>query len=197
MLAGFPEPSRSRMRKRIRHKVAALQKQGTEQADAQARHTFREFLPAWELFQRGFDLEYEKPIGGQKPDWFDDANKLVLEVFTCERGGNPVTINKRVADAIATKVSKYANALNGMSLRFVVAVHPHFDTFYDDIDCEDTIRDHRVFEASELSGVLLFAETNIGVKRMPDGTMKRRQFYGFHYFPNPTAGRPIDLSPLR
>lgn len=114
-----------------------------------------------------------------------------MEVFSFERPSVKVA-----ADRISEKVAKYGQAVTANSLHLIVAMHGSFDSFFDDIDCESATSDVRLFDHHELSGVIFFAETNIGVKRMPDGKMKRKQFYGFTYFPNPTAARPINLSHL-
>jgi hypothetical protein len=196
MLAAFPEPSPARMRKKLRQNNAILREQATPEADANARHTFREFVPAWQLFNFGFNLEYERPIAPQKtPDWFDETNRFVLEVFTCERGGNQTNVEKRVSDTISGKVCKYREAVVARSLHFVVGVHGDFHSNFDQIDCQDAALNGSLFSGDpDLSGVIFFAETKVVEIPQPDGTRERKQLYGFTYFANPIAARPIDLS---
>jgi hypothetical protein len=131
MLAGFPEPSCSRMRRKIQRDIAALHKHRTSETERQCLHTFREFIAGWELFQHGYDVEYEKPLGTQTPDWVDETNKLVMEVFSFERHSVKVA-----ADRISEKVARYGQAVAANSLHLVVAMHGTFDSFFDDIDCE-------------------------------------------------------------
>ena len=184
LLAEFPEPSRSRMLRQIRRDRDVLMERGTEQADQQARHTFREFLCARRLNQNGFHLEYSRKFGEQTPDWFDPDRRLVLEVFTCERGGksDPVT---RVADRIAEKVAVYRQLVEDQQLFFVVAVYGDFLCGFGEYDCEQAISDGDLFgRYRELSGVLFFSETTV---------VRRQQQYGFTYFPNAKASRRIDL----
>jgi hypothetical protein len=193
MLSEFSEASRSRMRKKIRHDIAALKKQGTK-VDAQARHTFREFLPAQQLNHNGFDLEYSKLIGGQTPDWFDESNKLVLEVFTVERGGTSDPM-KRMADNVTEKVNKYEKLVVANSLRFVVAVHGDFLSCFEVDECEESIKDHRLFEQHHnLSGIIFFAEFTDPSKPLFQVVKDRQQPYAYTYFANPHAMRPIDLN---
>jgi hypothetical protein len=194
MLAVFPEPSQSRMRRKIRIDVAALLKLGTDDADAQARHTFREFLVAWQLNRCGFGLEYDQKIGHQTPDWHDHANNLVVEVFTCERGGNP-NLQRRVADTITEKVNKYGQLVAANGLHFVVATHGDFISGFDLEDLRQAVKDRQLFvEHPDLSGLLYFAETKVQNIRRANGSIRRKQLYRFTYLPNPQAARPIDLS---
>ena len=183
------------MRKKIRQDRDALKSQGTPQADENARHTFREFLVAQRLNLSGFCLEYGKKLEGQTPDWYDEEKRLLLEVFTCERGGksNPV---QRVGAKIAEKVAKYGKAVANKALFFVVAVYGDFYSGFDSPDeCEQAIRDGRLFETyPDLSGVVFFTESD-GLKvRQIDGSTKPKQQYLFKYFANPNAIRQIDLT---
>jgi hypothetical protein len=195
LLACSPEPSRSRMRKKIRQDIAALHKHRTAQSEEHAFHTFREFLVGWKLNQNGFALEYSKKVGGQTPDWFDESNGLILEVFTVESRGNPANATKRAVDGVAEKVGRYRNLVLAQSHQFVVGIHGDFDGNFDQIDCEDVAVSGRLFgQAPELSGVVFFEATNVAFKRLPDGSLKKRQIYTYTYFPNPVAARPIDLT---
>jgi hypothetical protein len=194
ILSSFPEPSRSRMRKKIRQDKATLDRLGTDQADESARHTLREFLVARQLNSTGFCLEYNKSVSGQTPDWYDEQNKIVLEVFTYERGGSGSPV-QRVATRLAEKVTKYMALVRDKSLHFVIAVHGDFLTAFDADDCKEAIADDRLFERyPEVSGVIFFAETNVVRVKQTDGSMALKQLYGYLYFANTNATRKIDLS---
>ncbi len=194
ILSSFPEPSRSRMRKKIRQDKAALDRLGTDQADESARHTFREFLVARQLNSTGFCLEYNKSVNGQTPDWYDEQNKTVLEVFTCERGGSSSPV-QRVATRLAEKATKYRALVRDKSLHFVIAVHGDFLTAFDAHDCEEAIADDRLFDRHpEVSGVIWFGETTVVREKQTDGSMAWKQLYGYSYFANTNATRRIDLS---
>ena len=194
MIGGFPEPSRSRMRRKILHDIEALHRHQTDDADAAARHTFREFIVGWQLFQRGFNLEYDHEIGDQTPDWCDEPKKLAVEVFTCERGGTSDVV-KRLVSGVSDKVGKYGRTIAANDLHFVVGVHGDFYSGLDDIDAEDAAANGRLFGAGpDLSGVIFFAETTVIPVPKADGTRGRKQLYRFRYFPNPGATRPIDLT---
>lgn len=195
ILACFPEPSRSRMRTKIRQDGRALRKQGTDQADESARHTFREFLVARRLNENGFHLEYNERIEGQTPDWFDEQSKLLLEVFTCERGGKSPA-RDRIAATIAKKVTKYQQLVRDNDLFYVVAVYGDFVACILAEDCEDAIRENRIFEFyPDLSGVIFLADGNVVRVAQPDGSMGFKQGYRFTYFGNLASLRKIDLTP--
>ena len=194
MLASFPEPSRSRMRKKIIQDRDALLKHGTDDTDENARHTFREFLVAHQLNRNGFNLEYSRKIAEQTPDWFDVQNKLLIEVFTIERGGSSPAI-QRVAPKITEKVTKYKKAIEDNGLFFVVAVHGDFLSFVDADDCQQAITDESLFERyPNLSGVVFFSESNILRMRQADGSTTLKQQYSYAYFANPSATLQIDLT---
>jgi hypothetical protein len=194
ILSSFPEPSRSRMRKKIRQNKATSDRLGTDQADESARHTFREFLVAQRLNSTGFCLEYEKSVNGQTPDWYDEQNRIVLEVFTCERGGRSSPV-QRVATRLAEKATRYRALVRDKSLHFVIAVHGDFLSAFDADDCEQAIADDRLFERHpEVSGVIWFGETKVVRVKQTDGSMARKQLYGYSYFANTNATRKIDLS---
>ena len=194
ILAGFPEPSYSRMLKKIREVGAAARKQGTEDADANARHTFREFLVGQLLQRAGCSPEYDKRIASQTPDWFDEQNRLLVEVFTCERGGKSQP-QRRVADRIAEKVTKYLKIVRENALVFLVAVHVDFVVPLPADEFEQAIGDDRLFEHHlDLSGLIYFAESRPVELKQADGLTKRKQHYRFPFFPNPYAERKIDLA---
>ena len=192
----FSEASRQRMRKKIRDARDASLKHGTAQADADARHIFREFLPAKELNGHGFHLEYSENIDGRTPDWYDRDNNLLLEVFTCERGGTSDPV-QRVASTIVKKVEKYRGVVENALLFFVVAVYGDFLIPFIDEDCRQAIDEGHLFDRhTELSGVIFFAESNFRNIQPIDGPSKlrRKQMYQFTYFDNPNATRKINLA---
>jgi hypothetical protein len=194
ILACFPEPSRSRMRTKIRQDAKALRKQGTDQADEAARHTFREFLVARRLNENGFGLEYNKKIEGRTPDWFDEKDKLLLEVFTCERGGKSPA-RERLGATLAKKAAKYRQMVSDKGLFYVVAAYGDFLACLLAEDCDDAIRENRIFESyPDLSGVIFFADSTVFKVKRPDGSIELKQDYRFTYFGNPTALRQIELA---
>ena len=196
LLSKFPEPSFSRMRRKIRQDRDAALQQATEQADSNARHTFREFLVAERLNDNGLHLEYSPTIDSLTPDWYDHHAKILLEVFTCERGGGADKI-KRVAGRIGEKVNKYRAIVSSMNLSYVVAVHGDFLSNFDLVDFQDCIRDEKVFDLyPDLSGVIFFAESTIERTKLADGTTKFKAIYAFDYIANPAAHRPLDMTAM-
>jgi len=187
MLARFGEPSRSRMRAKINADRAALRDQAgastAEQADATARHTYHEFVVGLHLLRSGLQPEYNCKLDGKTSDWFDERARLVLEVFTCERGGSTPLLT-RVASRIAAKVRKYAESVRQHDLCFVVAVYGDAMSGLTAADCEQAIHYGQLFvEHRELSGVILFANAGTG-----DANSSTHI-----YFANPQANRSIDL----
>jgi hypothetical protein len=194
MLVCFPEPSRSRMRTKIRQDARALRKQGTDQADEAARHTFREFVVAHRLNENGFRLEYNKKVERQTPDWFDEQSKLLLEVFTCERSGK-CPAGQRIATTIATKATKYRELVHDKNLCYVVAVYCDFFICYFADDFADTIRENTIFETyPHVSGLVFFTDGDVYRVVQPDGSIGLKQDYRFTYFGNPTALMKIELA---
>jgi len=171
MLPNFDPDSQRRMRKAILNAKKSAEKHGDENTDAGARHIFREFIPASFLNQRGFVLEYEKPIHGKTPDWLDDTANLMLESYTYERGGLSSFFD-RVTSAVAGKCNKYKDIIAARSLRFVVAVYLDFLTGMSLDECRD---DSEMFRSTfdtngSLSAILFFTETQV---------VKSKQHYGF------------------
>jgi hypothetical protein len=162
MLPYFSSESQRRMQKAILAAKKAAEKQCDENTDAGARHIFREFIPASIMNKNGFALEYEKPVGGKKPDWLDDTAKMMLESYTYERGGSsPFLI--RVAAAINDKCNKYKNIIEANSLRFVVVVYLDFLTGESlDERREDANMFTTIFDANNpLWAILFFTETQV------------------------------------
>ena len=171
ILAIFSPDSQRRMQKAILAAKKAAEKQRDENTDAGARHIFREFIPAYNLNKNGFALEYERPIGGKRPDWLADTAKLMLESYTYERGASsPFLI--RVAAAINNKCHKYGEIVEANSLRFVVAVYLDFLTGMLLEECrEDSKKFRHIFDDNNsLSAILFFTETQV---------VSRKQEYGF------------------
>ncbi len=194
MLGAFPEPSRSRMLKKIRHDRDTALNNPTENTDSNARHTFREFLVAYELLKYGLLLEYSRNLSGQTPDWYADKEKILLEVFTCERGGTSNLV-RRVIDGIAEKTSKYRSLIESNSLHFLVGIHGDIFSGFDSHCCEDVMSDGN--HNNLLTGIIFFSETFVDKTILPDGSIRRKQRYSFRFFPNHSAARPFDLSFLR
>jgi hypothetical protein len=193
ILSKSSEPSRSRMLRKIRQDRDTLAQQRTDQADANARHTFREFLVGYKFNSMGFCLEYNKKISGQTPDWYDEKNRLLVEVFTCERGGRSDPV-QRVAGTIDEKVTKYMHIVKRDALRFVAAIHGDFACGFDRDDCERAVSQNRLFEQySELTGVVFYAETNVVPVDPRDLSMGVRQEYQFVYLSNRSAQHRLDL----
>ncbi len=159
MLARFGEPSRSRMRAKIRADRAALRDQAADStADATARHTYHEFVVGLHLLRSGLSPEYNHRLDGKTPDWYDAGRRLVMEVFTCERGGSTAP-GPRVVSRIAQKVRKYSQTVQAQSLRFVVAVYGDALSGLTAEVCERAIHNGGLFATHpDLSGVLYFAE---------------------------------------
>jgi len=173
MLPAFDQTSQRRMMKAIRDAGRAAQKQQDENTDASARHIFREFIPAFVLNRCGFTLEYEHPLDGTTPDWFDQPRRLIVENLTFERGGTSPFLS-RVRAATTKKCDKYADVITNHSLSIVVAVYLDFITCVDLEDCyEDRASFQPIFDAHpNLRGILFFTEDNDGI-RLP------RTPYGF------------------
>lgn len=127
MLPCFSKVSQSRMKKAIRDAGRAAAKQRDENTDAGARHIFREFIPAYILNRCGCSLEYNSPIGGKRPDWFDSQSGLLMDSYTYERGGIS-SYADRVASAVRDKCRKYDDVVKDLSVKFVVTVYIDFLT---------------------------------------------------------------------
>lgn len=171
MLPCFSAKSQRRMQKAILDAKKAAEKQRDENTDAGARHIFREFIPASILNKNGFAFEYERPIEGKRPDWLDDAAKLMLESYTYERGAtSPFLV--RVTSAITDKCNKYREIIAANSLRFVVAVYLDFLTGMLLDECREDYKMFRpIFDANDsLWAILFFTETQV---------VRNRQDYGF------------------
>ena len=171
MLPYFSAESQRRMQKAILDAKKAAEKQRDENTDAGARHIFREFIPASILNKNGFALDYGRPIEGKRPDWLDDAARLLLESYTYERGASsPFLV--RVRAAITDKCNKYREIIEANSLRFVVAVYLDFLTGMLLDECrEDSKMFRPIFDSNNsLWAILFFTETQV---------VRGRQDYGF------------------
>lgn len=171
MLPWFSLESQRRMQKAILDAKKAAEKQRDENTDAGARHIFREFIPAFFLNKNGFALEYERPIEGKRPDWLDEAAKLMLESYTYERGASSPFLS-RVTAAITDKCNKYGGIVEANSFRFVVAVYLDFLTGILLDECrEDPKMFRSIFDANNsLWAIAFFSETQV---------VRGRQDYGF------------------
>lgn len=160
LLPLFDQQSQNRMKSAIRNAYKAAKKYGDENSDANARHVFREFLPAAELNRNGFHFEYERVIQGKKPDWFDETSKILLESYTFERNGIS-DFWVRLASVIKEKCEKYGGIAVRNSLYLIVAVYLDFVTCKDRDDIqEEPEKLNEIFTINQqISGVIFFTET--------------------------------------
>lgn len=164
MLPEFDEQSQRRMKKMIHNRGKAIRKHNDENTDSEARHIFREFIPAYVLNRCGYSLKYEIEIDNMTPDWLDPNERLLLESFTFERGGRSPFI-KRVSTGIENKCDRYASVIKKHSLSMVVSVYLDFLTCIDFDDCHN----HRTSFCElfnrypSLWGILFFTEKDGGV----------------------------------
>ena len=161
MLDGFSETSQQRLKKAIRDAGAAARRQQTEQADAGARHIFREYIPAYELNRRGYQFEYEHPIDGKTPDWTDTTNQIILESYTFERGAKTPFVD-RAKSNISKKCAKYETVVNKLSFKYVIAVYLDFCTGVDldDLEYQGAEFLPEFSLNSHLTGLLFFTESH-------------------------------------
>ena len=161
MLDVFNDTSRQRLKKAIRDEGAAARRQQTKQADAGARHIFREYIPAYELNRQGYQFEYEHPINGKTPDWTDTANQIILESYTFERGATTPFVD-RVKSNISKKCSKYETIVNNLSFKYVIAVYLDFNTGVDldDLEYQGAEFLPEFSSNSHLTGILFFTESH-------------------------------------
>jgi hypothetical protein len=177
----FSSESQARMRKAILNAKKSAIKHQDENTDAHARHIFREFIPSSILNQNGFSFEYEKPIGGKRPDWLDTSEKILLESYTFERGASSPFMD-RLTSSITDKCIKYKNIIVENCLSFIVVVYLDFLSCMTLDDCSEDPKMFRpVFDANNsLSAILFFSETNV---------INGRQQYGFFCIcVNPSLG---------
>lgn len=184
IIYAFPEPSRSRMRKKIIEARDALRRHRTDDTDSAALHTFREFLPAYQLLKMGIELEYSRKVDGLTPDWIGE--NVLMEVFTCEFVKSDWF--KRIIDNITSKIDRYRAVVERRHLPMVVAVHPVFELGLDDGDFDNLSEAIPSLDPT-LSGVILFQELGVVTSWFP-----RTQPYRFLYCPHPSAIRPFPLS---
>ena len=171
MLSGFSAESQGRMRKAILNAKKSLDKHHDENTDAEARHKFREFIPASILNQNGFAFEYEKRINGQTPDWLDDSARIMMESCTFERDGSSSFLDRTIS-SIINKCGKYKSIIKAKSCRFIVAIYLDFLTGISLDECREYSESFRsVFETNDsLWAVLFFTETQ---------AVANKQQYGF------------------
>lgn len=179
MLPYFSMESQGRVRKAILDAKKAVEKYRDENADAGARHIFRELIPATCLNKQGFAFEYAQAIQGKTPDWFDATAGLLLESYTFERGGSSRYID-RIASTVSSKCAKYNDIIAARSLRFIVAVYLDFLTGMTLDNCREDFESFRpVFDANDLLwAILFFTETQVK-RQFIDGKLHQAQRYGF------------------
>ena len=163
--------SQQRIRRALLNARRAAEAHLDENTDSNARHIFRELIPASMLNQFGFKFEYDVSICGMKPDWVDFSAGILLESYTYERGGTSSFYN-RLSSVIGSKCHKYSHIAKQKSLRIVIAVHLDFLSDKTLNECqEDSKLFKSIFESNEaLSALLFFSETQF---------VQRRQEYGF------------------
>jgi hypothetical protein len=179
MLPYLSIESQGRVRKAILDAKRAVEKYRDENADAGARHIFRELIPAAFLNKQGFSFEYAQAIQGRTPDWFDATSGLLLESYTFERGGSSRYID-RITSAVSSKCAKYNDIIAEKSLRFIVAVYLDFLTGMTLDDCNEDSESFRpIFDANDLLwAILFFTETQVE-GQLIDGKLHKTQHYGF------------------
>ena len=170
MLAYFDAGSRRRIHKFIKDTLKTLRKHSDEKTDENARHIFRELIPASRLNKKGFAFEYSKKIQGKTPDWIDNNARIILESYTYERGGNSNFFD-RVTPIISYKCNKYKNILEENSLRFIIAIYLDFlsDTFLFEVREDYELYSSLFKNNNLLSAILFFSESNfVGDKQEYD-----------------------------
>ena len=162
MLPHFSDRSQQKMKSEIRRRGTAAIKQRTENADAEARHIFREFIPAAMLNSCGFDFEYNHEIDGKTPDWIDVSRHSMMDGYTFERGGSSQFID-RVRSNVYAKCGTYSEIIKTGQFEFVVAVY--IDCLSGTLlgECEEQRESfHCFFLDNEcLSGLLFFSEDDL------------------------------------
>lgn len=160
------------------------------QADEQARHTFREFLIGNYLLEAGFcSLEYSPELNGKTPDWLDKTRGILVEVFTNERSGGSLPLN-RALSVLQKKLEKYAALASKSDFSFIVAIHGDFLGGIDIHERAEMLRGGKFFiDHPVLDGVVHFAETQNRICMW-------KQTYDFAYFSNPRSEHPLALPNL-
>jgi hypothetical protein len=160
MLPSFSDTSQRRIRKAILDAKRAAEEHRDENTGAEARHVFRELIPAYVLNQKGFALEYHQPIRGKTPDWLDSDSRLMVESYTYERGGRSA-LPERVSSLAAEKCLKYKDILVANYLYFVLAVCIDFESGADLEDCLEASETFRSLLGGlgSLSAIVFFSET--------------------------------------
>jgi len=158
----FSPESQKRVGKAILDAGKAALKHNDENTDAGARHIFRELVVASHMNEHGFEFEYEVPLDGKTPDWFDEAAGLLMESCTFERGGTS-SFPDRVISSVDQKCGSYRNIVEAHDLRFVVAVYLDFLTGITLDECFEHVESFRqVFTSHEhLWAVVFFTETTV------------------------------------
>jgi len=163
MLPAFDEESQRRIKKAIRDAGRAASRYQNENADAGARHKFREFIPAYVLNLNGYSLQYDVEIDSKTPDWLDRESRLIMESLTFERSGT-TPFPSRVYSVVEEKCSKYSTIADHHSLSIVAAVYLDFLTCVDFEDCYESGSSFRPLfsQYQRLAGILFFTEKSDG-----------------------------------
>jgi hypothetical protein len=153
LLPLFSIESQSKMKRAILHAKIAAEKYKNENTDANARHIFREFIPACYLNKNGFNFEYKKHIQGKTPDWVDISERLLLESYTFERGGSSTYVNRINSSAIK-KCNKYKPIIEANSFRFILVIYLDFLTCITLDECREN---RELFRPSFYNNITLWA----------------------------------------
>jgi len=174
--------------------------------EPQVLHTFRELLLGAYLASHGQRVEHDRRVNGRTPDWCilhedgDVAAIIELVNFHADRtrekdmeqrgSGGGVWVGMgienapRLYDRIQEKASAYKKLVESLGVPYVVGLFALFDAIVDLDEVRqclfDDDGDAGLFGLHpQMSGVLFFEEAG--------GT------YGFHYMPNPSPAREMDL----
>jgi hypothetical protein len=170
----------------------------SQQSDEQNFHTYRELLLGSYLRQAGWNVRYERAIGGTTPDWVrvDDGGvpAEIIEVVTLHQrrtvdraigaavaAGQPwvgwiSTPPEHLYSKIQAKAQAYRAVATESSLAYVVAVFGEFTAPIEPFEVDHVLNDLHgglFSEVPALSGVIFFRE--------------RFGNYEFHGFANPVA----------
>lgn len=133
-----------------------------KESDRAMRHAFKEFEPGIFFNERGYKLEYEANVLGKTPDWFDGANKVLLEVANIDNKYRKRTnvskddyIVKQLKRRLAKKVIKYRSLVSDHNLAFIIALCPADSLNAKPEHLAQLLKSSHVFQKRYLTGVML------------------------------------------
>jgi hypothetical protein len=172
-------------------------------AHDQLLHTLRELILGGFLAKRGFNVEYERAINNQTPEWaiVDHDSKAIAIVELTNFHGDSRTEREikqalstgglwvgylppsgdRLYDRLREKSAKYKDLANEIDVPYIVAVEIELSTTVNGEELSDILHnpEYGLFNLyPEVSGLVAFA----------DGSG-----YYMHYRPNPNAIRPFEI----